>query len=422
MTKSSDVRQWVEQLAVRWREPARYAARYHRGLAAIVEDDIAMLERLPHIASLPYVIGAFTVLFSLLRLGIQAVYTESIVFLAGALAVGFLSPVAGVLFVLAHAVLDLIRSFSLDLGWPARLMADWLLWLLVVEVPLAARWAEPILERKGNRETALVLVGGVGVMLTVIWALGVPILIRPVFTWAGGVPTDRALDWVQRSWITLSLLAFAASAGGRWVRQTWGAPAAIPVNAPTSRPSQSTRSRVVGLAFLLLAFSGMITSISDVVIIAAAYLLMGRVTALVLRVAPIASLVRRVTRPFRILLAFGVTYVIARIVSAATWSVHLTEFFPVVLGATLGLLVFGVLLDGGIPEDGEPPPVAPTAGESIVRMLIVGTTLVLIPRVAFANNCSSRTDCFHSDAAAAAAAAGAAAAGGLGGGRRRPPQ
>jgi hypothetical protein len=416
----------IEAFIARWPEVPRAAARHYEGLGTVVGDDLVTLRRMPFARILPYFVLTVTVLFSALHIGVEHVYTSSYPFLAAALLVGLLSPALGVLLVVVHSLFDLATYPSLSLAWPARLIADWLLWLLVVEIPLVLRAAEPDVSRIASgfgRPVSLVIMAALGAALVIVWALGIPLLIRPLFSWGPlNAPTDPVLDIVQRSHTLLALTAAVATLAGIRAREAWqgAAPAAPADSSPASVPGPARP--LIRSALLIVAFGGMISKVWDVMILAGAIAVAPAATRAIARRPAIRELLHRTPRVVRFLGAFAVTYVLAQLVTMLTFrSVRVSEYFPLVLAAGIGLVVFRVILDADDVSVAPDGPAASSPGP-VTRTLMIAAFVMLVPRALLANNCGSRDDCFGTAVAAGAAAAGVAAAGGFGSGRGRPPR
>ena len=97
-----------------WARPAQLLYRFHPSLAASVRPDLAVLAKVhPQLPTvLPLAVVAIVVVFSVLRLTVSQIYTESLIFLFLAVAIGMIAPAAGVLLVILHGVADLIRAFT----------------------------------------------------------------------------------------------------------------------------------------------------------------------------------------------------------------------------------------------------------------------------------------------------------------------
>ncbi len=116
-------------------------------------------------------------------------FTDSLALLLVGLVVGFIAPSLGVLFTVSYAALDLILSIHLSITAIAGHFVEyWLIWLLIVEIPLASRTlTRGIRSRLGKSVAAMLLGASAGAVvagvLVYIWSLAGPILIRPMFTW-----------------------------------------------------------------------------------------------------------------------------------------------------------------------------------------------------------------------------------------------
>lgn len=110
-----------------------------RLLRGVVAVDLMELDRLPGRRwVLLGAVAAAAVLFGLLRVGQDDLFTESVLILAVAMLFGYLSRTTGAAFVTAFSLLDLVTSIPLyrpahvEVG---RFIAYWLLWVLVVTIP-----------------------------------------------------------------------------------------------------------------------------------------------------------------------------------------------------------------------------------------------------------------------------------------------
>ncbi|MBA3688595.1 MAG: hypothetical protein H0W81_07190 [Chloroflexi bacterium] len=134
-----------------WARPAQLLHRIHPNLAASVRPDLALLAKIhPRLPmALPLAVVAIVLVFSVARVTVNQVYTESLIFLVLATAIGMVAPAAGVLLVLLHGAADLVRALldpSANYGQygpigtiAGRLISFYLLWLLVVEIPVVGR-------------------------------------------------------------------------------------------------------------------------------------------------------------------------------------------------------------------------------------------------------------------------------------------
>jgi hypothetical protein len=165
--------------------------------------------------------------------GFEVVFTESLWLLVGLAFLGAVSGTLGLYFTVGFAAGDLM--FGEHPMWPDFLREDgsqlaakygsWLLSyalmaMLAVGVAIAAKAlaAEFSLPARVSRAVrgalALILVVGITALLVFVWTLSAPLLIRPVFVWAGLLPTVQAITPLQEQ----SLPIVAAGAGGALVR------------------------------------------------------------------------------------------------------------------------------------------------------------------------------------------------------------
>jgi hypothetical protein len=440
-----------------WARPALLVRRIHPTLAASVRPDLALLARIhPRVPmALPLVVVAIVIVFSVARLTVNQVYTESLIFLVLAVAVGMIAPAAGVLLVLLHGVADLARAL-LDpyasagqygaIGTIAgRLISFYLLWLLVVEIPVVGRMVPAVVmdsDRPANPNARkLVAIASTGVavgLMTWIWTQAAGLLIRPVFTWTGlSSPTYDAIANLQVNGMLIVVVAagFAAVMGILRLQKPSGEALGDPsftefedfdVDQFEGEPSEGLG--LIGqlgrhlLAVFLLG--GLMTGFLDLAILGGVALLSQPVASRVLRNDQLRNLLRGIPWVVRFVAGFGLTYVVGYVINTVRYEpLAGSEFFPLVLTVAFGLLIFQVLLsdvdtneDGEEAEPGEGAGAAesPSAGGAIGAALVifaVGAMLQLaFPATAFADNCSGLFDCNQTVGAAAAAAAGAAAA------------
>jgi len=197
--------------------PARLASRLRPNLAAAVEEDARFfigtrrwLFALLAVVAIAYPLGVsfFRAVTdwapsfngdldnALFPLFFQA-YSESMPFMLAAIGVGILSPTLGVLMLALFLPADILASaFSQDpgaqlvpaeLAIPARILSVAILWIAVIEVPLAARrWVAARQARSAvarPRWTGAVALGiGTG-LLGYVWVNAMPWLIQPVHSW-----------------------------------------------------------------------------------------------------------------------------------------------------------------------------------------------------------------------------------------------
>jgi hypothetical protein len=435
-----------------WARPALLLRRIHPTLAASVRPDLALLARIhPRLPmALPLAVVAIVVVFSVVRVTVNQVYTESLIFLVLAVAIGMVAPAAGVLLVLLHGAADLARALFDPyasagqygaIGTIAgRLISFYLLWLLVVEIPVVGRMVPAVVmdsDRPANLNARrLVAIGSTGVavgLMTWIWTQAAGLLIRPVFTWSGlSSPTYDAIANLQVNGMLIVLVAagLAAAMGILRLQKPSGEALGDPsftefedfdLDQFEAEPSEGLGligqlGRHVLAVFLL---GGLMTGFLDLAIIGGVALLSQPVASRVLRNDRLRKLLRGIPWVMRFVAGFGLTFVIGYVINTVRYEpLAGSEFFPLVLTVAFGLLIFQVLLsDLNTDEDGEedePGGSAEAAGGAIGAALVifaVGAMLQLaFPSTAFADNCSGLFDCNQTIGAAAAAAAGAAAA------------
>lgn len=148
-----------------WMWPARFIGRVRPALGASVDADANALGAVPPavrtivlpavavvLVAIPSVVHALAGTGPTLaevdwtRLWFVDAFTESFPFMAGALILGIISPALGAFLVAAFAIADVaaaalqpVELEPLPLALVGRLIGCWLLWLLVVEVPLLGR-------------------------------------------------------------------------------------------------------------------------------------------------------------------------------------------------------------------------------------------------------------------------------------------
>jgi hypothetical protein len=454
-----------------WVWPSIALGLLYPALARSARLDVELLRRLPdpptNLRRLPdaYTLGlvgltvAVAVVFSLLRLGITDIYSESMLFMVIVLAIGVASPAAGLLLVLLHIPFDLITASSsypeLEPFLPAlagRAVSWWLLWLLAVAIPLMARALPGATLASGqpaDRLLRTVLAYAAGAVtiavLLFMWVAAMPFVIRPVFTWtAASVPTTPAIEPLQTSGqvvvvagVVLLLLVTA-------LRHRFGAldQEAVELNDPDQLDDLDTEplvsdqlefaGRVAVHALTVIVLGGLVSGALDIVLLFGAALAGQLVASRVARTSLAGALLGRIPWLLRFLGGFALTYVVGLVINNFTFEPAFgSEFFPLVLTAAIGLAIFQVLLGATAPPAAEPEPVqAPELEETDpgspvatgARMAVLAAAMLAIaalfalPGSVAADNCSSWGDCPATMEAVAAAGAGAAAVAALGAG------
>jgi hypothetical protein len=141
--------------------------------------------------------------------GMVHIYTESLAFLmlAGASAALNWALGAGLLFgyILGDALHVLVTSFLSARILAGHVVGYLLLGILVVRIPqLAWKLARGVRLHVSDARLRLAATAGLNSVicagLVLLWCQGTIVLIRPVFTWPGGEPTDQAVVPVQVHW------------------------------------------------------------------------------------------------------------------------------------------------------------------------------------------------------------------------------
>ena len=355
----------------RWQRPAKLAARWHRGIEPFLATDRRVLARLkvPELAVLVtllvvtgvpsffHAIAGFgsTGNYTVFDLTLETVYTESIPFMALALLIGLLAPTAGAGLVAAFAVFDLIAAAIAPQeltpflpAFAARLLSYWLLWLLAVEIPILIRTSLVSLDRpeRGYRLLALVIAGGAGFVLTWVWTQAMTMLIRPVFTWTDLFgPSYNAVAPVQEKGEVLAAIGLVGAVAVSVIHLRFAPGWGLPLFSPSE-----TRRRPLGLVpvavvLTIFLFAGVITTLLDLVILAAAAIL-ARPTALRLRrLAKADRWFERIPWVVRFGVAFGFAFVVASVIVVPLFRVQGgSEFLPIVLAQAVVLIVYEFFL------------------------------------------------------------------------------
>jgi hypothetical protein len=309
-----------------------------------------------------------------------------------------------------------------------RLTSYYLLALLTAGVPLAAviargqlrqvplpatvrRYLDPLLAGAGS--------AAVAGALAYAWASAAPVLIRPVFTWAGGQPTPQAIQPLQSASVPFALGIAVLAALRVLVERLATTPAiaqaatavqvAIVQTIRSRRPGRLSRPLGIGVGALglTLLMAGMVTTLAEgalLYLFLAALLtlrdLLQRLDWLPLR------LLGRVPLLLRYALGLLLAYIASREIVGRNWRSEET-FLPVLLATCASLLIITLLTlqPQGRPE---PPPEAAgpepeQEGEGRARPAwpagVAGMALLLAYLLdappAYAHNCGSLSDCFQ---------------------------
>ena len=335
-----------------WARPALLLARIHPTLAASVRPDLALLAKIhPRLPmALPLAVVAIVVVFPAARLTIDQVYTESLIFLILATGVGMVAPVAGVLLVLLYGVADLVRAVidpTAIFGQygtvgiiAGRLISYYLLWLLVVEIPVVGRMVPAVVmdsDRPANpvaRKAVAIASTAIAVgLMTWIWTQAAGLLIRPVFTWSGlGAPSYDAIANLQVNGMVIVLVAavIGSAMGLLRLRQATAEEVGDPsftgfqdfsMDQFEAEPTEGL-GLIGQLARHLLAIfllGGLMTGFLDLAIIGGVALLSQPIASRVLRNDRLRGLLRAIPWVVRFVVGFGLTYVIGYVINTVRY-------------------------------------------------------------------------------------------------------
>jgi len=435
-----------------WARPAWFVGRVHPPLRAVLESDIRFIDglRVPGPGWLLVIAaGALAVIPIALHppslihgpLTWVDVYTESLLFLVLALLLGVISPAFGIWLVLFHAVAyvpDVAHGVGLiaHLGRPinelvfyvlGRIVSFWLLWLLVVEIPLGARamdlWARYSGFARGSLRGvplgAVVAALATGA-LVFIWVLAMPVLIRPVYTWrplADSLPSTAAIIPLQEYGFLLVGAAVVATLAISAVRDQLAPPIAPIFSGEDETPRKALTRGILTAPLIVLTLGGVIMGFVDIAVLLASLILARPLALWLLPRTGLAPLLVRIHPFLRYLAGVLITYLIGTFITGAAYNggVHapfmVSQFFPLVLTIALGIPVIEFLTraDDVVAGQANGRPMVP--GPGLVLLLVAtGVAFLALPRPALADNCASLSDCWNTFTGAAAAAAGAAGA------------
>jgi hypothetical protein len=434
-----------------WAWPARLVGRVHPALRPVLVDDIRFFKAIPFPgAGLLLVLAA--ALLAVVPIALHPsgpihgpltwldVYTESLLFMALALLLGLISPAFGIWLVLFHA-LSYVPDVAHGVGLIAhlqrpineqvffvlgRVVSFWLLWLLVVEIPLGARamdlrarfsrFSRGPLRRVLSGEVVAAFATGT---LVFIWTQAMPVLIRPVFTWrplADSLPSTAAIIPLQSYGYFLVAAAVVMTLGIHAVRDRLAPPAPPFIAMPNETPREALARGIITAPLLVMTLGGVIIGYLDIVVLLVSLIFARPLALWVLPFTGLAPLLVRIHPFLRFLAGVLITYLIGTFINGAAYvGVHppflLSPFFPLVLTIALGLPVIEFLVRADAVVDVRRNRPAEILGPG-TALALVATALVLlaVPSPVLADNCASLHDCWNTFTGAAAAAAGAAGA------------
>jgi hypothetical protein len=420
----------------RWMAPAIWLERIRPGLRAATLADAERLRELPSIVSvlLPLLAvllpAALSVVQATTQTGFQGdpydsfalmiydVFTESVPFMVVAAVIGLIAPSAGVLVVLTYAVGNVAATAvtgELEPLLPAlfgRLVSFGILWVLVVEIPLAGRylvegWIDARSPRSRRRVAAFA--GGLGVLgLVQAWVLATPVLITAVFYLsAGATPFLRANYQLAYSGYLVVLPVGAAAAVLLAVRYLGRDPHVGRQDAIATSPRGRSARWVFGIALTLALLSGFISQPIDAVVLGSALILAPPFAGVLLRRTGMARFLARVPWALRLLAGFGLALMFSVAFLALVGSSEISRWFNTVIALAISYLIIEVLLsaDAVAAEEAASKGPAPSPGMIVGALIgLLPALLLAFPSVALADGTSSQPDTGDLRSAEAAAA------------------
>jgi hypothetical protein len=418
-----------------WMAPARLAGRLRPAILSAAAADAVAARRLPRLAVIlvpPILVFILCAVVSLsnaygvgshpqpkvdwLRFTIDSVYTESAPFLLIVIALGTLSPSLGAFIVALFGVMDIaaasvgpyeLRPFPKALA--GRLVAIWLLWLLVVEIPIVGRqlgltWRT----MSRNRYTVAALTGVSTGALIWIWTQATLVLIRPVFIWASlpaGV-TFESVHAIQSAGIVFVILGGVVAGVGALVRGPGGLlldldvqPAGAALSGPLAIAWLLVR-RVGGAALLTIGLGGLITWQLEVVVLFVVLLGAGPLARFVADRTPLGTAVQALPPIIRLVVAGALSFGVAQLIIAPLYhfaaidsSGRYPEFFSVT-----GAIAVGIILVQLATTPGSGARVSATVASSAAAAVVLAGAFTVVvlgaPIGVAADNCAGLNDCW----------------------------
>ena len=410
-----------------WMAPARLVGRYRPALLAAARADAIALSALPRVvvsvglplavialAGFVSVLHATTVLdhvaphVSWLRFQIDDVWTEAPAFMLGAIAIGVFSPALGAFMVAVFGIMDLaaaaIQPYELAPlpgALAARLVAIWLLWLLIVEIPVLGRLLAGSIRAFARNRLAMALISGlVTGGFTLFWAAGAAILVRPIFEWSTLPSGGRAEAYLpmQTGGFVFAVAAAAIALAVALLRRPGGllnpgAPPSGPIEEPMrpAGPVASAVRRLVFSALLVVGLGGMITVPLDAAVLFAALAGAGPAARWIGARNPFGSLVDRLPSIVRVAVAIPLVYGVSFLLIHAEWLTAVSEFFSVIVVFAVGLFVIELVTARPERSQGGPSkPHTAVVGAAIALALLALRAIAPMP--VFADNGTSLID------------------------------
>lgn len=414
-----------------WMAPARLIGRFRPALLAAARADAIVLGRLPRVATavaLPLMVFVLAGVVSAthafaqlqdpstqidwLRFHVDDVFTESPVFILGAIIMGIFSPALGVLLVAVFGVMDLaaaaLQPYELSpfpRALAGRLVAIWLLWLLVVEVPVLGRVLASSARGLGRSRLGVAALSAVVTgAFTFLWTQAAAVLLRPVFTWSS-LPSGVRVEAIQPIQVGGMVFALVAAAMATTVVLLRGSGRLLHPGAPT-RPAERPRSiavavvrRLIVATLLTIGLGGIISTPLDTAVLFLALAGAQPLARLIAQRTAIGTVLPRLPPLVRVALAVVLVFGVA-VVTVGGPLQGVSEFFSVIAAVAVGLFVIELVL---VPRSERPGP-----RPSVARGAVLGSGLALAlmaiasaaPLPVLADNCANFTDCWSTVAAA----------------------
>ena len=432
-----------------WMVPTRLIGRFRPALLATARADAIVLRRLPEVVvavGLPLLVvvlaGTVSALHATtvgiqhlsatidwLRFQIDDVFTEAPLFILCAIAIGTFSPALAVLLVAVFGVTDLAAAaFQPDELRPhgvagqvvptaliGRMVGIWLLWLLVVEIPVFGRVLASSVHRLAGSRLGVAALSAVATgTFTFLWTQAAAVLIRPVFVWSS-VPYGvrfEAIQPIQVGGIVFALAAGAIAAVVAFLR----GPGRLLFPAATWPGRRQVRQGLGGLAvavlrqllvagLLTIGLGGLISTPLDAAVLFVAIAGSRPLARLIAQRIPIGRVLDRLSPIVRVALALVLVFAVSLLIIGTGGLRGISEFFSVIAAVAIGVFVIELVTARGPTPDAVRPSVARAAGLGAIFGLGLLAIGFAAPLPVFADNCTSFNDCWSTVAGALLAAA-----------------
>ncbi|HVG00608.1 MAG TPA: hypothetical protein VND68_12280 [Chloroflexia bacterium] len=316
---------------------------------------------------------------------INSTFSESLIFMMIVIAVALLSGTMGTALLGGYIVEDLLvgNRAGINTGFfPAelpgeglsgiagvlggKLVSYLLLSIPAVTIPLLVRQLAPSIKLHtitdpNSRTFALAgLHAAIAGVLVFLWAQSVVVLLRPLFTWVGAVPTFEAINSVQGQWSFLVGVGVVAAAGRVLLERMVASKAPRAAVAATLQrqrftgEGQGILERVPNLVRIVIPpvviamlLAGTYDGWLDAIIVAAVVAVLGLWRSRIIRIIPLPSrwslTIRRIPSLIRLAAAPFIGYWLATLVITPMWTNTAQGLRPVMIGSLVTLIVFYVL-------------------------------------------------------------------------------